>query len=83
MMRIKEQGSFGIVDVLELPDEDEFDVYTEFSLTRKSSLDLKPLAKPNKTNTNVSLPMFTLTIFRLQRERGHSIFHTEIRDIKN
>ena len=48
VMRIKEQGSFGIADGLELPDKDEFDMYTELSLTRKGSLEIKTLAKRYK-----------------------------------
>ena len=48
VMRIKEQGSFGIADGLELPDKDEFDMYTELSLTRKGSFEIKTLAKRYK-----------------------------------
>lgn len=48
VMRLKEQGSFGIADGLELPDKDEFDMYTELSLTRKGSLEIKTLAKYHK-----------------------------------
>ena len=48
VMRIKEQGSFGIADGLELPDEDEFDMDIELSLTRKSSFEIKSLAKHHK-----------------------------------
>lgn len=48
VMRIKEQGSFGIADGLELPGEDEFDMDIELSLTRKSSVEIKSLAKHHK-----------------------------------
>ena len=48
VMRIKAQGSFGIAEGLAFPDEDEFDVDIELSLTRKSSVGIKSLTKYRK-----------------------------------
>lgn len=45
VMRIKEQGAFGIADGLQLPCYDEFDQYIELSLTRKNSLEIKALTE--------------------------------------
>jgi len=48
VMRIKEQGAFGIADGLQLPCYDEFDQYIELSLTRKNSLEIKALTEKHK-----------------------------------
>lgn len=55
VMRIKEQGGRGIADGLDLPNENEFDMYVELSLTRKNSVETKELAKDRNKYRCISL----------------------------
>lgn len=45
LIRIKDKGGRGIADGLDFPDEDEFDMKIELSLTRKKDKHVKPLLK--------------------------------------
>lgn len=45
IIRIKEQGNYGIADGLDLPDGEEYDFATQLSLTRKRSREIMELVK--------------------------------------